>query len=64
MMQTMIEAHSKKPILFASAIDAEGFEAGLNGDSAKTCPYEPGTQARDLWFNGWQDGHASRVMAA
>lgn len=57
----MIEVHSKRPILFAGAIDAEGFEAGLNGDSAETCPYETGTQSHDLWLNGWQDGRTSRA---
>jgi ribosome modulation factor len=60
----MIEVHSRKPILFAGALDAEGFEAGLNGDSAGSSPYEPGTQAHELWRNGWQDGHASHVLTA
>jgi ribosome modulation factor len=60
----MIEVHSSKPILFAGAIDAEGFEAGLDGDSAETCPYEPDTQAQALWLQGWQDGHAGRLPAA
>jgi ribosome modulation factor len=60
----MIEAHSKKPILFAGAIDAEGFAAGVDGDSAKTCPYEAGTQAHAFWLKGWHDGNASRVQKA
>jgi ribosome modulation factor len=63
-MQTMIEVHSTKPILFAGALDAEGFEAGLNGDNAESSPYETGTQAHKLWLNGWQDGHASRILTA
>jgi ribosome modulation factor len=60
----MIEVHSTKPILFAFALDAEGFSAGAAGQPAESNPYEVGTQAHEHWHEGWQDGNASRGPAA
>jgi ribosome modulation factor len=57
--EDMIEVHNTKPILCASALDAEGFGAGAAGEPAGSNPYEAGTQAPRHWLRGWQDGRAS-----
>ena len=34
---------------------AKGYQAGVNGRSSETCPYQD-LDAKSYWLGGWRDG--------
>ena len=39
---------------------SKGYQAGLNGRSSETCPYQA-TDARSCWLGGWRDGRDNKA---
>ena len=38
---------------------AKGYQAGINGRSSETCPYQE-IETRGQWFGGWRDGRETK----
>lgn len=41
---------------------AEGYAVGLNGGKVESCRLTPGSEAYVTWREGFEDGHADRIM--
>ncbi|CZF78801.1 ribosome modulation factor [Grimontia kaedaensis] len=39
---------------------AKGYQAGVNGRSSETCPYQA-MDARSQWLGGWREGRDTKV---